>query len=257
MSFPRGRFVWYDLMTTDADAAKAFYTSLIGWGTEKWDGPAPYTMWMANDTSIGGVVPLPDEAKEAGAPPHWLSYIATPHVDETVSKSNELGGKVIKEAMDIPTVGRFAVLADPQGAAYSAFTPESTPPGHDGAAKLGEFSWHELMTTDYEAAFGYYSELFGWDKKDAMDMGEMGMYQMYGRPGFDIPLGGMFKKPPEVPAPAWLYYIRVEDVRKGVEKVKELGGKVLNGPMEVPGGDLIATCMDPQGAAFAIHHTKQ
>ena len=257
MSEDRGRFVWYDLMTTDPDAAQSFYTKLIGWGTQAWDGPMPYTMWTNNDTPLGGVMTLPDEAKQAGAPPHWLAYIYTSYVDGTVAKAEENQGKVLVPAQDIPEVGRFAVLADPQGAAFAVYTPATDTPGKSGAAAIGEYSWHELNTSDHENAWGFYETLFGWKKGDAMDMGEIGTYQMFTTGGGDIPLGGMFNKPKEMPGPPfWLYYVRVDDVHKSVEKVKKLGGQVLNGPMEVPGGDHVAQCMDPQGAAFALHSTK-
>lgn len=251
--FPKGRFCWYDLMTTDPDGAKDFYTEVVGWGTEAWEGGnMPYTMWTNSKGSMGGMVQLPDEAKAAGAPPHWLAYIAVPDVDETLAEATKLGAKVLKEPMDIPTVGRFAVLADPQGAAFAIFRAESETPGHDGPYEIGEISWNELATSNHEAAWNFYQALFGWEKTDAMDMGDMGIYQMYGRKG--IPLGGIFNKPKEMPGPpAWLYYAKVEDVHQTVEKVKKKGGQILNGPMEVPGGDYIAQCMDPQGAAFAIH----
>jgi len=257
MSENRGRFVWYDLMTTDPDAAQSFYTKLIGWGTQVWDGPMPYTMWTNEDTPLGGVMALPDEAKQAGAPPHWLAYIYTSDVDGTVAKAEENQAKVLVPAQDIPKVGRFAVIADPQGAAFAVYTPATDTPANPGPPAIGEYSWHELNTSDHENAWGFYETLFGWKKTDTMDMGEMGTYQMYTTAGGEIPLGGMFNKPKEMPGPPfWLYYVRVDDVHKSVEKVKELGGQVLNGPMEVPGGDHVAQCMDPQGAAFALHSTK-
>lgn len=251
--FPRGRFVWLDLMTSDPAAAQKFYTQLIGWGIEVWDGAGtPYSMWTNGGTSLGGVMQLPAEAQEGGAVPHWLAHIATPDVDETVDTARDLGATVMVPPTDIPTVGRFAVLADPQGAVFAAFTPESTVPGHDDRPAVGEFSWHELATTDQVAAFDFYHRLFGWQKATDFDMGEMGIYQMYGRFP-DVPLGGIFTRPKEMPVNAWLHYVRVPDVRPAVEKVKELGGQVVNGPMEVPGGDLIAQCLDPQGAMFALH----
>lgn len=252
-STPAGRFVWHDLMTTDPDAAEEFYKAAVDWGTTVWeDLEKPYTMWTIGETSIGGVMELPEEARSQGAPPHWLAYIATPDVDETVKSASKLGASTYVEPMDIPTVGRFAVLADPQGAVFAVFTAEGEAPGHDGPSGQGEFSWHELATTDYAAAFDFYATLFGWEKAEAIDMGEAGIYQIYGRGG--LPLGGMFDKPDEMPGPpAWLHYIMVDDVHARVEKIKELGGQILNGPMEVPGGDWIAQCLDPQGAAFAIH----
>lgn len=247
----RGRFCWYDLMTTDPEAATKFYTKVVGWGTQQWDGPMPYTMWMNGDSPLGGVNTLPDDARKAGAPPHWLAYIATPDVDATVARATELGGSVMVPPMDIPTAGRFAVLADPQGSVFAAFTAQNETPGHDGPPALGEFSWHELATTDPEGAFTFYSDLFGWNKTEAMDMGPAGVYQMYGRG--PMPLGGIFRKPDEMPMSAWLLYAMVDDVEAGAERATANGGTILNGPMEVPGGDTIVQCMDPQGALFALH----
>ena len=257
MSDVRGKFVWYELMTTDPDAATDFYQGVIGWGAQAWEGgETPYTMWTVGERPVGGMMQLPEEAQAQGAPPHWLAYVGTPDVDATVARASELGGSVIVPPTDLPDVGRFAVVADPLGAVFAVFTPGGEHPMPSGAPQSGEFSWHELATTDYEAAFDFYHDLFGWDKAEAMDMGEAGIYQMYGLPGSEHPLGGMFNKPPEMPGPpAWLCYTTVDDVTPTSERVKELGGQVLNGPMEVPGGDMIAMCLDPQGAMFAVHST--
>jgi predicted enzyme related to lactoylglutathione lyase len=242
-------------MTSDTDAALNFYKNLIGWGTMAWEGgDQPYTMWTNNDVPLGGIVTLPEEARQAGAPPHWLAYVAVPDTDATVAKAMELGGKVLVSATDIPTTGRFAVLQDPQQAVFAVFTPAENEPGHKGPPAVGEFSWHELAAAECSAAFDFYHKLFGWEKTETHDMGEMGIYQMYGCPGADLPLGGIFNKPVDIP-PSWLFYVRVEDVNKAVEMVKQMGGTILNGPMEVPGGDLVAQCVDPQGAAFALHST--
>ena len=252
----RGRFVWYDLMTTDPEAAKAFYTAVAGWGTETWDSSGmPYTMWTASGKPIGGTMKLPDEAVAGGARPHWISYVDVPDVDATVARARELGATVVVPPRDIPTVGRFSVFNDPQGATIAAFTPEQRQPEPEGMPPVGEFSWHELATTDPDAALAFYGELFGWEKTGDHDMGPMGVYRMYGRNGKT--LGGIFKKPAEMPGPsAWLYYARVADVNASIEAARRQGGQVLNGPMEVPGGDLIATFMDPQGGMFAVHQSK-
>ncbi len=253
MSDIRGRFMWYELLTRDPGSAIDFYADVVGWGTQEWEGgESPYTMWTANEAPVGGVMELPREAVDAGAPPHWLAYIGTPDVDATLARANELGASPIWGPLDVPTVGRMAGVCDPQGAVFAVYTPATPPAEDETPPSQGRFSWHELATTDWEAAWGFYSELFGWVKTDAMDMGEGNMYQMYGRGSF--PLGGMYNKPPEVPGPAaWMLYAMVPDVNAAVEAVREEGGQVLNGPMEVPGGDLVAQCMDPQGAAFAVH----
>ncbi len=252
----RGRFIWYELLTLDPDAAVDFYTDLIGWGTAPFETDGQqYTMWTNGEVPIGGLMRLPDEAIAGGATPHWLAYVGTPDVDATAEQATRLGGTVLVPPKDIPTVGRFTVLQDPTGSLIAAYAPERPSPAPE-SSRPGEFSWHELAATDHEAAFGFYSELFGWEKTDAMDMGEDGIYQMYGRGG--PPLGGMYTVSENMPAPpGWLHYIMVDDVRRKAERVKELGGQVLNGPMEVPGGDLIAQCLDPQGALFAIHSVAQ
>lgn len=251
---PLGRFCWYELMTTDPEAAPRFYGEIAGWRTETGEnGDQPYTMWMIGERSIGGVMELPREAVEGGAPPHWLVHISTPDLESTTARARELGGTVMKE-LEVPSVGSFAIIQDPQGVVFSAYQPEGDAPGHDQPPAVGEFSWNELATTDWEAAWSFYSELFGWEKDQAMDMGPAGTYQTYGRGAH--PLGGMFAKPPEMPMPGWLFYIRVPDVEAAVAKVGQLGGHVLNGPMDVPGGR-IAQCADPQGAMFAVHATAE
>ena len=250
----KGKFIWYDLMTSDPQAAQDFYGQLIGWGTQEWeDGERPYTMWTNQGTPLGGVMELPEEVRDAGAPPHWMAYVAVDNVEQIVVQVKESGGSVLKNATHVEGAGSFAVLADPQGAAfaiYSSASDDSQDAGNETA--VGRFSWNELATSDYNGAVSFYSDLFGWEPQEAMDMGPGGIYQIYGQSG--AALGGMFNKPDEMPGPPmWLYYVSVEDVNLSVEKVKELGGQVLNGPMEVPGGDLIAQCVDPQGALFALH----
>ena len=250
MSDVHGRFLWYELMTSDPEAAIGFYGDVVGWGTEAWDGgPQPYTMWTANGAPVGGVMALPEEA--AGAPPHWMAYIGTPDLDATVAKAEELGAQVVWGPMEVPEVGRMAGISDPQGAMFAAYQPANDPPAA-GDPHPGCFSWHELWTTDQEAAWAFYSALFGWEKTTAMDMGGGNMYQMFRVPG-GPELGGMALRPPEMPVSNWLLYAMVDDAGASVEAMKAGGGQVHNGPMEVPGGDLVAQGADPQGAHFAVH----
>ncbi|MEW5916661.1 MAG: VOC family protein, partial [Gemmatimonadota bacterium] len=185
----------------------------------------------------------------------WLGYVAVPNVDATIEQAVKLGGSVVMSPMDIPMVGRSAVIADPQGAAIGIFTPVGDAPGHEGAPNTGEFSWNELFTTDYTAASKFYSDLFGWEKGQAMDMGEgLGIYQLFRRNGRDV--GGMFNKPdPNMPS-MWCYYVRVPEMAAAQQRITSGGGTVVNGPMEVPGGDTILMATDPQGAMFAVHYVK-
>jgi predicted enzyme related to lactoylglutathione lyase len=242
----RGRFVWFDLMTTDPNATAAFYPSVTGWGTEAWNLDGDYTMWIANGAPLGGVTKIAAPARM----PHWLAYIATPDVDSTVMQAEDLGARIVAHATSVPGVGRYAVLRDPQGALFAAFTPEAAAPGHEGEAMLGEFSWHELATHDYPAALRFYERLFGWEKADAIDRGGGDLYQMFRRNG--VLLGGMFKRTAEDGPPAWLHYVLVEDVDRASAVVSDKGGTVLAPPTEVPGGDRIVQCLDPQGARFAL-----
>jgi uncharacterized protein len=248
----QGRFVWYELLAAETEAAKAFYTKVVGWGAQP--GPVPgmdYTLFTAGETPAGGLMLQPEDARKMGAPPSWIGYVAVDDVDATTERVKRLGGTVYVPPSDIPNVGRFSVLADPQKAVFALFkslqTCEAQLPEPDSA---GHISWHELLAEDWQKAFGFYSELFGWQKSDAMPMGEMGTYQMFSTGGQAI--GGMFNKPPAVPAPYWLYYFNVGDIDAAVERVWANGGQILNGPMEVPGGHWIIQGKDPQGAMFAL-----
>jgi predicted enzyme related to lactoylglutathione lyase len=215
-------------------------------------GPTPYTMWTMGEKPLGGIGKL--EPGKGG--PHWLGYISTPDIHQTVKEAVDLGGKTLVPPTSIPTVGMFSILSDPHGAVFAAFTPEVSAPGHEGEAELGEFSWHELATHDYPAAFRFYERLFGWEKMTEMDMGPSGVYFMFGRKG--VMLGGMFNSSEQMPAPiGWLHYVLVDDIDRAVAAVKAGGGTIMVGPMEVPGGDMIAQCMDPQGAMFAVHARKK
>jgi predicted enzyme related to lactoylglutathione lyase len=241
-------------MTPDPKAAAAFYKDIVGWTPQTWDKDPSYTLLTSGGRPRAGAMALPEQAKAMGAPPHWISYIGTPNVDATARLGVELGGKVLRPATDIPDIGRFAVLQDPQGAVFSAFTPKQ-PPAGDMKPGLGDFSWHELVTTDWQSAWNFYQKLFGWEKTESMEMGPGNLYQMFGWKGNT--LGGMFNKPANMPFPPhWLPYALVPDSKKVAEIVPRLGGKVLNGPMEVPGGDWITQATDPQGVMFAVHSKK-
>lgn len=247
-----GRFLWYDLMTTDVPAARAFYRTVAGWGVETWEaGEEPYPMWTVGARPIGGVMELPPEARAQGAPPHWMAYVGTPDVDGTTEKATALGATVLVPPREIPTVGRFSVLCDPDGAVFAPFAPASGMPGRDEGPEVGDISWHELLTADHAGGFAFYRALFGWEVDHDLDMGEYGTYRIYRAAG--PPLGGMMDRPSEMPVGAWLFYVRTDDIDAALARVRAAGGTVLNGPMEVPGGDRVAQCRDPQGATFALH----
>jgi predicted enzyme related to lactoylglutathione lyase len=249
-----GRILWYELMTTDIKAAEKFYKTVVGWTVMPFEGAAePYDMWMrADSVPIGGVMKIP---QGMNFPPFWGMYVGVPRLEDAVARIEQLGGGSLSAVIDVPTVGRMRAMKDPQGCMFSIYEPLSPPQQPEAEPQVGDVSWHELYTTDAEAALKFYTDLFGWKPTESMDMGPMGKYHMFGR---RFPLGGMMNKPSEmahVPS-HWGLYFRVPDVHQGAERVTANGGQVLNGPMEVPGGDMIVNCMDPQGAAFSLHHTK-
>ena len=247
-----GRLVWAELMTTDTKAAEAFYDKVVGWTSEPFgNSPTPYTMFKRSGGA--GVAGLMERAADMKMPPFWSMYIAVPKIEDAAAQVTRLGGSEMSEVLDVPTVGRMQMIRDPQGAAFYIIEPEprDNPPDHD--PEVGEVSWLELMTTDAPAAMTFYKELFGWQPSEAMDMGEMGTYQEFNRGARMI--GGMMNKPKELAQvpPHWALYFRVPDINAASERVKANGGQILNGPMEVPGGDWIFNAMDPQGAAFSLH----
>lgn len=243
----RGRFVWHELMTTDPQAAGAFYSKVLPWKTQP-SGMPDYTLWVSGKTQTAGLMAQPESARQGGAPPSWLVYIGTPDVDATAAAAERLGGRVLKAPADIPNVGRFAVLSDPQGATFAVFTPGSAPAS---GAPSNDFSWHELATSDQQGAFAFYSELFGWLRGPAHDMGPAGTYQLIEHGGTQV--GGLYKLMDASKPPHWLTYIHVSSVDKAASAAKAAGGRVTQGPMEVPGGSRIAQILDPQGGAFAVH----
>jgi len=250
-----GRFVWYELMTTDTTAAEAFYRAVIHWEIKDSGMPDRYYAILSMGSSmIGGLMALPPDAQ--GMPPCWVGYIGVPDVDAYAGRVTAAGGTIMRPPADIPGIGRFAVAADPGGAAFVLFSGmagQTPPPVAPGA--LGHVGWHELYAADGPAAWEFYSSLFGWGNADAMDMGPMGKYQMFTTG--DAPAGGIMTRPPGVPMPFWTYYFNVESADAAAARVTGNGGKILNGPMEVPGGQWILQCMDPQGAAFAMVAPKR
>ena len=250
-----GRPLWYELMTTDMKAAEAFYKSVVGWTPSSFEGaPQPYTMFnRSGDTPVAGLMTTPEGVN---APPFWAMYVGVPKLEDAAAHIKRLGGNECSPVIEVPTVGRMQMMSDPQGAAFYIYQPAGSDQPPESAPEVGEASWHVWMTTDAPAAMKFYNEVFGWQPSEAMDMGEMGTYQMFNRPHGMI--GGMMNKPPEMAnvPPNWQIYFRVSDLDAAVERVKANGGQILNGPMEVPGGDRIVNAMDPQGAAFSLHERK-
>ena len=252
MPSSHGTFVWYDVMTSNTKAAESFYHEVIGWDAKDSGMPdVSYTLLSMGPAMVGGLMPIPEDARKAGVGPTWMGYIGVNDVDAYAKRVKTAGGAIRREASDIPGIGRFAVAADPHGAGFILFkgaSEEAPPPAPAGTP--GHVGWHELHAGDLDRAFAFYSGLFGWTKAEAMDMGPMGTYQIFAIGG--VPCGGMMTKPPQIPHPFWLYYFNVDGIDTAMTRVKKAGGQILNGPMEVPGGSWIAQSSDPQGAMFAM-----
>ena len=259
MSPSANPFVWYELMTSDAAAAEAFYRSVIGWKTADAGMPGmTYTLLSVGESAIAGLMNLPAAASAAGAQPGWLGYIAVDDVDARLAQLLQAGGAMHHPAQDIPGVGRFATVADPQGAVFCLFKGDSDePPLQPADGTPGTMGWHELYAGDLASAWPFYASLFGWTKDEAIDMGERGVYQLFAAGAGSAAIGGMMTRPPEVPQPCWLYYVNVDAIDAAAARVTAAFGQVVSGPMEVPGGSWIVQCLDPQGAMFAMVAPKR
>ena len=246
-----GRFVWYELITPEAEAAKAFYSKVMGWGV--LDASVPdraYTFFTVGKDLVSGLMDLPEDGQRMGGKPAWIGYIGVDDVDASAGRIRSLGGTVHVPPTDVINVSRFSIFADPQTARLGLLRwarPPLQKPTDLGT--IGQVGWHELLASDGQRAFAFYSEVFGWQSADA-GIGEMGTYQLFSSGG--EAMGGMVTKAPVVPAPFWLYYFNVDDIDAAARRVKAAGGQIFNGPINLPSGNRIVQCGDPQGGIFAL-----
>ncbi len=251
MAHPHGHFVWYQLVTTDVEAAKAFYVDVMGWRARDLSTPdMAFTLFTVGATPVSGLMSLPEGARKMGTAPCWTGYVGVDDLDAATDQIKRLGGAVYGPPTAIPDTSRFLVFSDPQTASLGVLQPID--PDHAKPAAIntpGRVGWHELIAADCDTALAYYGELFGWQRADS-DINEVGAYQSFSVDGKTI--GGMLAKPASVPASFWLYYFNVADLEAACKRVATLGGRVLDGPLESPGGAWIVHCADPQGAVFAL-----
>lgn len=239
-----GNPCWYELVTSDLDGAAGFYARILGWqvvdsGMEGFD----YRLARSGDDMVAGL--MSNAGQDGAPPPNWLIYFAVDDCDASAADIGSAGGTVLKEPADIPGTGRFAVVADPQGAVFGLLQPDMSRMSEADRArveagggafdqsKAGHGNWNELMSSDPQAAFAFYAKLFGWTRGEAMDMGDMGTYQLVRRKEADI---GAIMGLGDSPVPAWLPYFGVAGTATAaVDAIKSAGGTVHQGPMEVPG----------------------
>lgn len=248
-----GDYIWYELLTTDVEAAQKFYAGVLGWTfADSGQAAVDYRIINAGEHSVGGLMAITREMADHGARPTWLGYIAVDDVDASVAAIEKRGGRVLMPAMDIPMVGRIAMVADPHGAPFYVMRPMGKGKSlafADDCPRPGHCAWNELQTPDQSAAWTFYGELFGWQQDGEMDMGPMGKYQFI-RHGTVI--GAMMPTTAEMGPPRWNQYFRVENIDAAKAAVEAGGGRIVNGLVEIPGGDFAMNCVDPQGAPFGL-----
>ena len=250
-------FIWYELVTSDMDKAVAFYSKVVGWDVRDSGMPGMrYMIFGKSGKDVGGMMTWAAAGAPA-MPPEWMAHIHTAKLDEELKAVVADGGTIIKPAQDIPAVGRFAVVLDPQDVKYLLFEPASNyiPPRLE-QMDVGNVGWHELLTDDAEKALAYYSKHYGWEKDHAHDMGPMGLYQTF-RTDKPLYAGGMMnlRSCPEMPEglkPHWKFYFTVDDVEAAQNRIMEAGGSIAAPPMDVPGGSRVLHAADDQGCGFAL-----
>ena len=239
-----GEFCWVDLATTDVDAAKSFYTALFGWDYDDLpvDAEQVYSMAERDGKRVAALY-------RADEPPHWNCYVTVASVGEPAARAKELGGNVLAEPFDVMDAGRMAVIADPTGAALCLWEPRA----NIGAGLVnvpGALTWNDLVTPDPDTAASFYSDLFGWTVEEIPGAGGYRVIRNGERSN-----GGIVRLDPDrmgADAPAsWMPYFGHEDLGRLVQEIDGLGGRVFNGPVQVPRGTF-AVLGDPQGAVFAV-----
>jgi uncharacterized protein len=250
MSEFRGRFVWYELLSTDIAAAARFYGEVVGWSArDASTAEFAYRLLAAGDAPVCGLMDLPDEGRRQGAMPRWVGYVAVDDADADAETFRRGGGAVYVPPTN-SNIGRIAIVADPQTATLALVEGlklvEAKRRDPDEPGCVG---WHELFAADSGKALSFYAGVFGWQEA-AGDDGLIESYRLFSAGGQTI--GGMFTKLPRVPVPFWLYYFNVADLDRALGAVVAGRGQVVQGPLQLRGGVSIARCIDPQGAMFAL-----
>ncbi len=249
-----GSFIRYDQMSNDLPGSERFYGKVVGWTlAPNTMNDQRYVLLKAGEAMIGGLMPIPEHAR--GVPPAWMGYVAVDDVAAYADKVKTAGGAIHRGPTEIPNIGTFAVAADPDGAGFLLFKGNSSDAPASDPKGAGHVGWRELNAGDGQKAFAFYAGLFGWTKTQAMPMGPSNVYQLFATGSGQE--GAMFTKEADTPHPFWRVYFTVDAVDDASERVKAAGGKITNGPMEVPGHRWIVHALDPQGAAFALVAPKR
>lgn len=259
MQNKHGDFVWYELQTSDIDAAKLFYGPLLGWQFSLSSATAPrYETCLAQDDQtqqtheVGGILELTSDMQEGGCSPAWLGYIEVEDITQAVTSLTEAGGKLLMPVKTLEHVGNICVVSDPQGVPFYLIC--SSSPKHSLAfaydrPRIGHCAWNELVTSDKDAAWTFYQSQFGWAQDGSMDMGDMGSYDFIRHRNM---IGAMMNIPAPGLPPFWNFYFRVADIDTAVKYITDNSGTITQEPMEIPGGEFVISAQDPQGANFQL-----
>jgi uncharacterized protein len=246
-SFKEGQFCWIELATTDAKAAKSFYTNLFGWSVNEipMGDQGTYYMFQKNGATAAAMAEQQPAERSSGVPPHWNNYIAVDNADAAAAKAKSLGANVVAGPFDVMDAGRMAFVIDPQGAAFALWQGGRTP-GVGVVNEPGAFGWNELYSPQIDASRKFYSSMFDWKLKVSPEYTEAHLGEQA--------IAGMMQLTPEMSGmpPAWIPYFVVTDADASASKVKSAGGQVYVGPQDIPNVGRFAIVADPQGATFAI-----
>jgi predicted enzyme related to lactoylglutathione lyase len=261
MSNPAGSFIWYELMTADANAAAAFYGAVVGWQIADRPvlqaGGKDYRLISRGDGgSAGGVLQLTQDMLEHGAHSSWVAYLYVADVDQAVQAIEADGGSALMPKMTLP-VGDIAMVTDPMGAPFYVMKPVP-PPGRPDAVsdvfsadRPQHVRWNELRSPDLARARAFYARHFGFRCTETMPMGpQLGDYHFIDHG--DLRVGGMMKQPDASGAGGWTFYFGVRSALAAKRAIEATGGTVEMDLHQVPGGDWVVIARDPQGARFGV-----
>ena len=256
MANKHGEWIWFELWSSDPDAAQAFYGDLLGWSAADSGSPdMDYRLLSTTNGEIAGLMSLPEEARADG--PAWLGYVGVDNVDDSAKAIEDAGGAIHMPPTTLAGIGRMSMVADPQGITFYVMRGESAESStafrqcrqFADTQSLGHAVWCELSSPDPDAAIDFYGRVFGWRKEGGMPMGELGEYGFWqaGDVGFGAVMGLVAEG-----RKGWLFYFHVADIDQAARKIRDAGGTILQEPMEVPGGAYSLAALDPQGAAFGL-----
>jgi predicted enzyme related to lactoylglutathione lyase len=242
MAYKIGNFVWFEHFSSDPEASKSFYAEVLGWTVQEMemgDG-SKYTMLAKGDKPQCGVLTAPPDTSA-----RWNGYLSVPDVDAAVNAAGKAGGKTLVPAMDIPTIGRFALLADTQGGTLSPFRGAQS---DDNAST--EFHWMELWTADPDESLDFYTKTFDFTVENMNMPGQDESYRIL-KLGENA-AGGVMKPPGYQGAAAWVPFISVDDADATLERAKARGATVVVPAMDVPNIGRFTVFTDPSGARVGV-----